>query len=130
MTDRQPQPAAGARVLVVEDDALVRDHVVALLRSLGHETVAAGNGTEALSVLTGDDSFDLLFSDVMMPGGISGAQLADAARRIRPGLPVLLTSGYPDDALPRGATDTPLLLAKPYRRAELQAALEQALDRG
>lgn len=130
MNDRQPQAGAGARILVVEDDALVRDHVVALLNSLGHETVQAGNGAAALEVLRGDTGFDLLFSDVMMPGGISGGQLVAEARKIVPGLPVLLTSGYPDDSLPQSATDAPLLLAKPYRRAELQTALAQAMGRG
>ena len=130
MTDRQPAAQAGARILVVEDDALVRDHVVTLLESLGHRVVQAGDGAAALEVLRRDTGFDLLFSDVMMPGGISGGQLAAEARRIVPGLPVLLTSGYPDEALADSGADAPLLLAKPYRRAELQAALEQAMGRG
>lgn len=130
MADRQRGSEHGARILIVEDDSLVRDHVVALLQSLGHETVEACDGASALDLLRADGQFDLLFSDVMMPGGISGAQLAVKARDIVPGLPVLLTSGYPDEALPDNATSAPLLLAKPYRRADLQAALSQAMGRG
>ncbi len=130
MNDWQSEKLRTARILVVEDDALVRDHVVALLQSLGHQTVQAGHGAAALEVLRGDGKFDLLFSDVMMPGGMSGIDLAKAARKIVPGLPVLLTTGFSDQAHAAFTPDAPLVLAKPYRRADLEAALAKAMRRG
>ncbi len=123
MNDGQSDTVRAARILVVEDDALVRDHVVALLQSLGHKTVQASNGAAALEVLSEDAGFDLLFSDVMMPGGMSGSDLATAARRIVPGLPVLLTTGFSGHEKSSWESDGPRVLAKPYRRAELEAAL-------
>jgi CheY-like chemotaxis protein len=87
------------------------------------------DGQEALDVLRGGGSIDLLFTDLVMPGGINGRQLADEARRLRPHLPVLFTSGYAaesimrDDRLDAGVH----LLGKPYRRAELAAKVREVL---
>src|SRR5262249_46181358 len=86
-------------ILVVEGDPLVRDFVVRQLQSLGYRTIAAVHGPEALSRVDGGAAFDLLFTDVIMPGGMNGRQLADEILRRRPGTRVLFTSGYTDHAI-------------------------------
>ncbi|HWG67257.1 MAG TPA: PAS domain S-box protein, partial [Rhodanobacteraceae bacterium] len=115
--------AHGERILLVEDDELVRAHAVQLLTSLGYGVTAANNGPEALELLRTDVSCDLLFTDVIMPGGMTGPQLAEAARALRPGLPVLYTSGYTENAIiHHGRVDPGInLLHKPYRKPELAA---------
>jgi PAS domain S-box-containing protein len=126
-----PAPAAGGNetILVVEDDALVRNFVTAQLTGLGYRAVAAADGPAALEKLKNGERFDLLFTDVVMPGGISGRQLADAAEKIRPGLKVLYTSGYTDDTIMHHGRLDPgvLLLQKPYRKGELARMVRQAL---
>jgi CheY-like chemotaxis protein len=89
------------------------------------------NGPEALDLLKTDQSFDLLFTDVVMPGGMSGRQLADQAAVLRPGLSVLFTSGYTENAIVHHGRLDPgvLLLNKPYRRSELAAKVKQALQK-
>jgi PAS domain S-box-containing protein len=116
-------------VLVVEDDRLVREHAVALLTGLGYQVTGAENGIEALEILKRRDDFDLLFTDVVMPGGVDGRQLADAVRELRPGLKVLFTSGYAESAIVHhGRLDAGVqLLSKPYRRQELAAKLREVL---
>jgi PAS domain S-box-containing protein len=116
-------------VLVVEDDALVREFVVTQVESLGYATLSAGNAAEALTILAEDDRIELLFTDVIMPGTMNGRQLAIAAQRLRPGLKVLYTSGYPHDAIVHdGRVDAGiLLLAKPYRKSDLARVLRKAL---
>ncbi len=119
-----------AKILVVEDEPAVRQLVSSQLESLGHEVTAVASGPEALHLLSLDDSFDLLFTDVVMPGGVSGVELALRARRaFGSDLKVLLTSGYPRDALEElGQPDTDmLLLRKPYRRQGLEKAVQEAL---
>ncbi len=117
------------RVLVVEDDADVRRVAVGLLRSLGYDPVEAGNAAHALELLHADPSIRLLFSDVVLGYGHTGFELAREARVLRPGLRVLLTSGYAqaspaaDAALREGAQ----LLRKPYRQDELASALARVL---
>ena len=120
----------GERILLVEDDELVRAHAVQLLASLGYGVVAANNGPEALDLLRTDVPCDLLFTDVIMPGGMTGPQLAEAARALRPGLPVLYTSGYTENAIiHHGRVDPGInLLHKPYRKPELAAKLRAVLD--
>jgi signal transduction histidine kinase/ActR/RegA family two-component response regulator len=111
------------RILLVEDDELVRENAAEQLRSLGYEVVAAGSGREALAVLEKGEAFDLLFTDVVMPGGMNGRELAERALLLRPGLPVLYTSGYTENAIVHhGRLDRGVdLLAKPYRRQDLAA---------
>lgn len=118
-------------LLVVEDDELVRLLASTELQALGYQVVEASNGVEALRLIEQGLAFDLLFTDVIMPGGLSGRELADAARRLRPGLRVLFTSGYTEDAFAQpGQPDAGLpLLPKPYRRAELARAVRDALER-
>jgi CheY-like chemotaxis protein len=117
------------RILLVEDDDLVRDHVAAQLEGLGYSVVGARNGPEAMEQLRQVDNFDLLFTDIVMPGGMNGRQLADAARKLKPSLPVLFTSGYTENAIVHhGRLDPGVhLLNKPYRRQELAAKVRQVL---
>ena len=116
-------------ILIVEDDPLVRQYVVTQIGSLGYATLAAANAPEALALLGANPGIDLLFTDVIMPGPMNGRQLADEAVRRRPDLKVLYTSGYTENAiLHHGRLDEGvLLLAKPYRKAELAAMLRTAL---
>ncbi|MBR0696413.1 PAS domain S-box protein [Bradyrhizobium lablabi] len=117
-------------VLVVEDDALVRNYVVAQVRSLGYATLEAANAAEALQVIDTNPAIDLLFTDVIMPGAMNGRRLADEALKRNPALNVLFTSGYTENAIVHhGRLDTGvLLLAKPYRKSELARMLRIALD--
>jgi PAS domain S-box-containing protein len=125
-------PSGGGHesVLVVEDDAMVRDYVVAQLRSLGYSTLIAKNSAEALSVIDSAVQLDLLFTDVIMPGAMNGRQLADEATRRRPSLKVLFTSGYPENAIVHHGRLDPgvLLLAKPYRKSDLARMVRTAFD--
>lgn len=116
-------------ILLVEDDDLVRMHVEGLLKGLGYRVTTAPDGHAALALLEGEGVFDLLFTDVVMPGGISGRQLADHAARLRPDLPVLFTSGYTENSIVHhGRLDPGVeLLQKPYRRQQLAAKLRKML---
>jgi PAS domain S-box-containing protein len=117
-------------VLVVEDDALVRTYVTAQLRNLGYRTLEAGNAAEALAIADSGVGFELLFTDIIMPGSMNGRQLAQEVVRRRSGLKVLFTSGYTENALLDHGRLPPgvLLLAKPYRKSELARMLRQALE--
>jgi len=127
--DSTAAPGSG-KVLLVEDDELVREHVRSLLASLGYQVVQARNGDEGMEMLRGHDDIDLLFTDVVMPGRLNGLELAEAAWRVKPGLAVLFTSGYAEDVLAdrAGFTQSVELLLKPYRRQELAAALRRVLQ--
>jgi CheY-like chemotaxis protein len=112
--------ASGEVVLVVEDEPAVLEMAVESLGELGYRTLTATRASEALERLGGCERVDILFSDVVMPGGMNGVQLSVQARRLRPGLRVLLTSGYTGTALDEHAVPADLpLLSKPYRREEL-----------
>ncbi len=117
-------------ILVVEDDAMVRRYVAAQLAALGYRTLLAANGGEALALVEGGAGFDLLFTDVIMPGNLNGRQLADAMAKLRPRVAVLFTSGYTEDAIVHhGRLDPGIaLLNKPYRKVELAQAIRTALD--
>ncbi|MBU6464469.1 MAG: PAS domain S-box protein [Bradyrhizobium sp.] len=116
-------------ILVVEDDRLVRSYVLTQLRSLGYATLDAANAAEALAIVEAGNPFDLLFTDVIMPGCMNGRQLADELQKIKPGLKVLFTSGYTDNAIiHHGRLDSGvLLLAKPYRKTEMAVMIRTAL---
>jgi PAS domain S-box-containing protein len=114
----------GLRVLLVEDDAEVSATVLAMLGALGCEATTARDGPQALSALRGAAAFDLLLTDVVLPGGLRGPELAAAALAMRPGLKTLFMSGYaPQAALTNAAFPSGALLSKPFRRAELARAL-------
>jgi signal transduction histidine kinase/CheY-like chemotaxis protein len=116
-------------ILIVEDDPLVREYVVAQITRFGFRTLAAGNAAEALAIIDGPERIDLLFTDVMLPGGVNGRQLATEGIKRRPELKVLYTSGYAENALiHHGRLDAGvLLLPKPYVSADLARMLLTAL---
>jgi PAS domain S-box-containing protein len=117
-------------ILVVEDDTLVRGYVLTQLHSLGYVTLDAANAAEALALIEAGHDFDLLFTDVIMPGAMNGRQLADAIQIRRPELKVLYTSGYTENAIiHHGRLDSGvLLLAKPYRKSDLAKMIRKALE--
>jgi signal transduction histidine kinase len=116
-------------ILIVEDDALVREYVVTQINRLGYDTLAASNAAEALAIINGRERIDLLFTDVIMPGGMNGRQLAIEAEMRRPGLKVLFTSGYTENAIVHhGRLDAGvLLLPKPYISSDLARLIRTAL---
>jgi signal transduction histidine kinase/CheY-like chemotaxis protein len=116
-------------ILVVEDDEDVLAVTAESLREFGYQVVTALDAPRALEILNSDQPIDLLFSDVIIPGGIDGAQLAVMARRIRPELKVLLTSGYTAAALSleHGLPDNLHVVGKPYQRDELAQKLSLAI---
>jgi PAS domain S-box-containing protein len=126
-------PRAGAedrplRVLVVEDDEAVAALVLDMMRHLGHSAVRATGPADALAKLEDGLEVDIVFTDVLMPGGMDGLDLAQALRRLRPDLPVLLTSGY--GGAPARVAEVGLpLLRKPYSLGTLREALAAAAQR-
>jgi CheY-like chemotaxis protein len=124
-----PARGAGETILVVEDDALVRGFVIMQLHSLGYRTVAVADGRAALAYVDSGQPLDLLFTDVVMPGGMTGRQLAVEVTTRRPGTKLLYTSGYTENSivhhgrLDRGV----MLLSKPYRKSELSSMVRLAL---
>ncbi|HEY1259789.1 MAG TPA: ATP-binding protein [Stellaceae bacterium] len=126
-----PTGNVGESVLVVEDDDAVRASNVESLRELGYHVVEAGNGADALRLVETLPSIGLLFTDIGLPGGIDGRALADNARRLRPSLRVLFTTGYGREPEagngPVGGPAT--MLAKPFGFAALAAKVREALDR-
>jgi CheY-like chemotaxis protein len=112
-------------VLVVEDDPFVRSYAVMCLRSLGYTVIAAVDGIDALQKLGSDARIDILFTDVVMPGGTNGFDLAERAARMRPTIRVLLTSGYALETMAAHGRlrEGAMILTKPYRKAELARRL-------
>ena len=118
--------ASSALVMVVDDDPDVRQLTAELVRALGHRTIEADNGQDALATLRGDGAIDLLFTDIAMPG-MNGFELAEEARKTKPSLPVLLMTGYADFAeLESGPLRLPVL-RKPFRLDDLEPALDRLL---
>ena len=126
------QPVVGGTetILVVEDDTMVLENVEGQLGRLGYRVIAAPDGPAALGELGKDAPIDLLFTDVIMPGGMNGRELAEKARDIRPALRVLFTSGYPEDVFEdqKWLVAGGRILAKPYRRRDLARKIREALD--
>ncbi|MBW7962874.1 ATP-binding protein [Bradyrhizobium sp. BR 10261] len=125
-----PAPTRGHEtILVVEDDPLVQGYVIAQLGSLGYRTLTASDGATALALVERGANFDLLFTDIIMPGGINGRELADAIQLRRPNVRVLYTSGYTDNAIVHGGQLDPgvALLRKPYRKADLSRKIREVL---
>lgn len=122
-------PGDGEHILVVEDDIQVRALATALIRSLGYHVIEANSGQEAMKVIKSGQPVDLLFTDVVMPGGMDGKQLADAAATIRPDLKVLFTSGYAENTIVDQGKLAPdvALLSKPYRLKPLARKIRAAL---
>ncbi len=117
-------------ILVVEDDPDVRKVPVRILGDHGYKVVEAGNGEEAIDHLKTGQFFDLLFTDVVLPGGMNGVEIAEEAKRLQPRIKVLYTSGYAEDAVVhQGQLDTGVtLINKPYRSAALLENVRSMLD--
>jgi CheY-like chemotaxis protein len=115
---------------MVEDAAIVRRAVARMLADLGYQVLAAANAEEALKIIEGDARIDLLFTDVMLPGALDGGELGAVARQLRPGIPVLCTSGYSEvrarDIEGRGQSFG--FIAKPYTKTELARQLRAVFD--
>lgn len=126
-SDKTLLPIGGAEtILVVEDDVRVRHLTIRRLEDLGYRVLAAEHGPQALERMQETPDIDLLFSDIVMPGGISGTELARQARKQRPDLHVLLTSGYADDAI---ALEKGLpIIRKPYSSSALARKIREVLD--
>jgi PAS domain S-box-containing protein len=116
-------------ILVVEDEEAVRKLVVRNLQSMGYRVIEAADAVQAAELLRGDEPIDLLFTDVVLPGGMTGRQLADEARALRPDMQVLFTSGYTQNSIVhQGKLDTGVhLLSKPYRRNDLSRKIREVL---
>ena len=116
-------------ILVVEDDTLVRRHVTGLLAGLGYRVLQAAAATSAMELLAANPGVSLLFTDIVMPGGMNGVDLAKKARALRPDLKVLFTSGYTENAVEKdGRLDPDVdLLSKPYSRDQLATSLRKIL---
>ncbi|HEV8026303.1 MAG TPA: ATP-binding protein, partial [Stellaceae bacterium] len=127
--EKEPRegPAKPARVLVVEDDDAVLEAARTVLSDLGYATLAARNGAEALAILRRDEPIDLLFTDIVMPGGMNGITLAKEARQLRQDIKVLLTSGYDATVAERQGADSFEILPKPYRQSQLADKLAGVL---
>jgi CheY-like chemotaxis protein len=124
-TDAKIEGSHG-RVLIVEDDVLVAELAAGMLQELGFEPTITHSAKEALERLSGEQRPTLIFSDVVMPGGISGIELARKVRERFPELPILLTTGYSEQVT--GSHGFPVL-QKPYEMESLAAALEKLLKR-
>ena len=133
-TERRAVPVHPARsggierVLMVEDQEDVGDLGKSMLEDLGYDVVLTRSAREALDHLARDGDFQLLFTDILMPGGMNGVALAQVVRRDYPRLSVLLTTGFADEAIDEGARSYELI-RKPYRRAELNERIRAVLDR-
>ena len=124
-------PTGSERILLVEDEDAVRDFAATVLRGLGYDVVEAENGRLALAVMQSRERFDLVLTDIEMPGGMSGLDLVEAIERTWPSQKTLLMSGYPDKALDlgsRGSREITLML-KPFEKEELARTVRGALDR-
>jgi PAS domain S-box-containing protein len=124
-------PGGNETILVVEDDADLRETVVTALSQLGYNALSAANAAAALRILSGSEHVDLLFTDIMMPGGMLGPALAKRARELRPQIQVLFTTGYADSSALAGTSGLTAadVLTKPYRNEDLAMRIRTVLDR-
>lgn len=113
-------------ILIVEDEADVREIPVAILKSQGYEVIQASNGREAIEILEKVPAIDLLFTDVVLPNGLSGVDVATEASRLHPNIKILYTSGYPEGHFPHDTMEQ--LISKPYDLAELSERVRALLD--
>jgi PAS domain S-box-containing protein len=126
---RSIDATSGSRILVVEDNPDVRETTIDRLEALGYEVVSCASAAAAMKILESGDDFALVFSDVVMPGGQSGLDLANWVREHRPGLPILLTSGFTEELVQADAgSNPPPVLRKPYGSAALAAAIGKLLN--
>jgi CheY-like chemotaxis protein len=127
LAEAKEERGAGV-VLVVEDDADVRATTSGMLKDLGYSVLSAATGSAALEVIEANGALDLVFSDVVMPDGMSGVELARQIASLRPALPVLLTSGYTAQrVIPEMPTGELALLKKPFSQADLSIAIRKMI---
>ena len=114
---------------MVEDDSRVRQLTIKRLKLIGYQVLEASDGPAALEILKRGDAVDLVFTDLIMPGGLSGREVAIRARELKPGVKVLLTSGYAEELVHGDDLQREQLkvLRKPYQQADLVAALRDVL---
>lgn len=110
-----------AKILLVEDEMLVRELALEDLTEAGHEVTAAGTGDEGLAILRQGNGFDVLFTDIRLPGVVDGWQLATEAKRLIPALKVIYATGLNDDTGRVGPNEK--MLSKPYRKDDLLNAV-------
>ena len=127
VVDSVVAPPGRERILVVEDHDDVRHAVVGLLEGWGYRVVVAENPDMAAAILNRDSEFDLLFTDVVMPGTLSVMDMAELARRLRPGIAVLLTAGYARDLIAGSDRLDYAMIAKPYSSEALAAKIQGVL---
>jgi PAS domain S-box-containing protein len=120
-------PRGSETILVVEDDARVRRVTVARLRSLGYQVIEADNGVAAMALLHAHREVAMIFTDVVMPGGMNGDELAEAALAVRPDLRVLFTSGFAEPAIASQGLGAGAWLKKPYTAGELAKKIREVL---
>src|SRR3954447_7590848 len=126
------KPTGSETILVVEDDDMVRGYVEGELKALGYRVIVTRDAPAALAIVRGPEKIDLLFTDVVMPGGMFGTELAKEAAGLRPDLKILLTSGHtehPVEAIGGAGRDV-RILEKPYRRHDLATTLRSVLKAG
>lgn len=122
-------PRGSERILVVEDDPVVRQIPATYLGDHGYEIVEAGNGEEAVDYLKNGRPFDLLFTDVVLPGGMNGVEIGEKAKRNQPRIKIIYTTGYADSDVIDELTNTnAIVLRKPYSRDELLEIVRTSLD--
>ena len=124
----EPARRSAGNVLLVDDDEEVAALVGEMLEHLGYEVTYAASAAAALGALANEREVDVVFSDVMMPGGMNGLDLAREIRARQFGVPVLLTSGYAEAIKQSAEAEGVQVLAKPYRLEELAAALKSAVE--
>ncbi|MDJ0824064.1 MAG: PAS domain S-box protein [Rhodobacter sp.] len=126
-----PAKGRGERILVVEDDGDLRDAVVKMLRTLNYDVLTAATAAQAREVVKSVPDIDLLLSDVVLPGGVSGPALAEELKATQPEMPIVFMSGYTREAFRNGDTPIPSapILQKPFRKAQLSKAVREALGR-
>jgi nitrogen-specific signal transduction histidine kinase/ActR/RegA family two-component response regulator len=124
------EPGRGETILVVEDEPAVQEHSVTSLRELGYKVLAAGDGPSALKIAAREKRIDLLFTDIGLPGGMNGRQLAEAVLAARPAVKVVYTTGYARNAIVHGGVLDPGMevLPKPFSHAALAAKIRAVLD--
>ena len=116
----------GERILIVEDEFLIRATLVEVLEDEGYEVVAAESGEEALDLVRADGGISLMMTDMHLAGAMDGVTLASAVRGVRAEMPVIFMTGRPD-RIPTLNADTEAMVSKPYTSAEITAAITRLL---
>ena len=124
-TTDAPRP----KVLIVEDEFLIRLTLLEVLVDEGYDVLESENGPDAVALVAGDPAISLLLTDIQMPGGMDGHMVASRARELRPDLPVIFMTGAPETEDGPVAGTRNLYLAKPYSPSDMCAAVRQMLER-